>query len=135
MEDDVKALVVDDSKAMRQYVRSVLAHLPDTTVAEVDSGFEAFRILARKQFDLVITDINMPDINGLELIRFLKRSDRHQGTKIVVITTLNKERTAAKVEMLGVDRFLAKPFEPDALTEVVTDLLSGEPTGGSTKGT
>jgi len=119
---------------MRQYVRSVLADLPNTDVSEVDSGFEAFRVLAREQFDLVVTDLNMPDINGLELIRFLKRSDRHQHTKIVVITTLTKQRTAAKVATLGVDRFLGKPFAPEALTEAVTELLSQETAEGSTEG-
>ena len=78
---------------MRQYVRGILKDNGHPGAHEVGSGFEAFRILAREPFDLVITDINMPDINGLELIGFIKKSKRHEKTKIVVITNQVKEKT------------------------------------------
>ena len=118
----MRVLVVDDSRAMRQYVRGILVDLPGAEVALVDSGFEAFRLLAREMYDLVITDINMPDINGLELIRFIKRTKRHEQTNIVVITTRKKDKTREKLEAMGVNGFLGKPFDPDALTEMISSL-------------
>ena len=107
---------------MRQYVRGILVELPGAEVALVESGFEAFRLLARENYDLIITDINMPDINGLELIRFIKHSKRHGQTCIVVIATQKKDKTRKKLEAMGVDGFLGKPFDPDALTEMISSL-------------
>ena len=128
----VRVLVVDDSRAMRKYVRGILKDNGHPAVEEVDSGFEAFRVLAREAFDLVITDINMPDINGLELIRFIKKSKRHEKTKIVVITNQVKEKMRDKLLKLGVDGFIGKPFEPETLLSVVSGLDQENHNGNST---
>jgi two-component system chemotaxis response regulator CheY len=115
----MRVLIVDDSRAVRNFVKAALKSVPETTIDEVDSGFEAFRMLARDSFDVLITDINMPDINGLELIRFVKKSARHTSTKILVITTQTTERMREKVEELGVDGFIQKPFEPETIIAAV----------------
>lgn len=115
----MNVLVVDDSKAMRKYVAGVLKHAFSAEVLEADSGFEAFRILARKDFFLIITDINMPDINGLELIRFLRKSPRHSDTRIIVITSQTTAKLKERVFDLGIDGFIVKPFEPLQLEEIV----------------
>ncbi len=115
----MRVLIVDDSRAVRNFVKGALRGTPDTVVEEADSGFEAFRVLARESYDVVITDINMPDINGLELIRFIKKSARHKGARILVITTQATERMREKIEELGVDGFISKPFEPETLVSAV----------------
>jgi two-component system chemotaxis response regulator CheY len=93
----MRVLIVDDSRSVRNFIKAALKSVPETFIIdEVESGFEAFRFLARDSFDVLITDINMPDINGLELIRFVKKSARHASCGILVITTQTTERMREK---------------------------------------
>lgn len=115
----MNVLVVDDSRAMRKYVSGALRTAFGFEVDEVDSGFEAFRVLARNHYDLIVTDINMPDINGLELIRFVRKSERHGTAKVIVITSQLTDRLRERVFELGIDGFITKPFEPEILTDLV----------------
>ena len=120
-----KILVVDDSRAMRAYVRGALTTASDCEVDEAASGFEALRLLPRSTYDIVITDINMPDINGLELIRFIRMSERHQSVPIVIISTQSSQRDEDRAVELGADSFLPKPFRPEEIADMVADHLSG----------
>ena len=118
-------LVVDDSAAMRTFVRSVLEYFEaDVEVVEAASGFDALRLLPRSRYDLVITDINMPDINGLELIRFVRQSEHHKNTALVIISTQSSDRDRERGMKLGANTFLSKPFTPEALREAVTQSLA-----------
>jgi two-component system chemotaxis response regulator CheY len=144
-----RILIVEDSAAMRTYVRSALEGAPelgdDVEIVEASSGFDALRLLPRGAFDLVITDINMPDINGLELIRFVRGSAHHKAVAVLIISTQSSERDRSRGLALGADEFLAKPFTPEALREAATrslairggggrldgDDLSGKPSGSS----
>jgi two-component system chemotaxis response regulator CheY len=125
----VRILLVEDSAAMRTYVRASLEGTPvlgdDFELVEASSGFDALRLLPRGAYDLVITDINMPDINGLELVRFVRQSERHREIPLLIISTQTSERDRARALALGANSFLAKPFTPDALRDVVTQSLSG----------
>lgn len=124
----MRVLVVDDSTAMRSYVRAVLEDATDLAdpieVVEAASGFDAMRLLPRGPYDLVITDINMPDINGLELIKLVRESERHKGVGVLIISTQSAERDRARGLALGADLFLAKPFTPEALKAAVAATLS-----------
>ncbi|AUX30003.1 MULTISPECIES: response regulator [Sorangium] len=125
-----RILIVEDSPAMRAYVRStledcVLGLAGDVDIVEAMNGFDALRLLPRGAFDLVITDINMPDINGLELIRFVRQSDRYRRVGILIISTQAAERDIQRGLRLGADRFLAKPFTPEALRDAVVACLDG----------
>ncbi|XYI00417.1 response regulator [Sorangium sp. So ce1128] len=125
-----RILIVEDSPAMRAYVRStledcVLGLAGDVDIVEAVNGFDALRLLPRGAFDLVITDINMPDINGLELIRFVRQSDRYRRVGILIISTQAAERDVQRGLRLGADRFLAKPFTPEALRDAVVACLDG----------
>jgi two-component system chemotaxis response regulator CheY len=123
-----RILIVEDSAAMRTYVRSSLEGAPeigdDTEIVEASSGFDALRLLPRGAFDLVITDINMPDINGLELIRFVRQNAHHKAVAVLIISTQSSERDRARGLALGADEFLAKPFTPEALREAATRSLA-----------
>ena len=103
---------------MRSFVRSALeagGELGDVDVVEASGGFEALRLLPRGPYDLVITDINMPDINGLELIQFIRTNEHHRATPILLISTQSSERDRARALSLGADGYVAKPFTPEDL--------------------
>jgi two-component system, chemotaxis family, chemotaxis protein CheY len=129
-----RILVVEDSPGMRAYVRASLEGTPglpgDLDVVEAASGFDALRLLPRGPYDLVITDINMPDINGLELIRFVRQSPHLESVALLIISTQSSERDRARGLALGADAFLAKPFSPEALREAVAASLSARQAGG-----
>ena len=120
-----RILIVEDSAAMRVYVRSaledpLLGPEGEIEVAEATSGLDALRLLPRGGFELVITDINMPDINGLELIRFIRQSPRYESIGLLIISTQASERDIERGLALGADGFLPKPFTPEALRAAVT---------------
>jgi two-component system chemotaxis response regulator CheY len=129
----VRILVVEDSSATRGLIRALLEDaggiIPsgagEVEVVEAPSGFEALRLLPRSRYDLVITDINMPDINGLELIRYVRESAHHREVPVMIISTQSSERDRARGLALGANTFLAKPFTREALLGAVRDSLSG----------
>src|SRR4051794_19038376 len=122
-----RILIVEDSPAMRTYVRSTLEGTPelgaDVEIVEAASGFDALRLLPRNTYDLVVTDINMPDINGLELIRFVRQSAHLKGVALLIISTQASERDRQRGLALGADEFLAKPFTPEQLRAAVAKCL------------
>jgi two-component system, chemotaxis family, chemotaxis protein CheY len=128
-----RILVVEDSAATRSFVRSALedgGHLGPFDIVEATSGFDALRLLPRGPYDLVITDINMPDINGLELVQFIRKSDRHRSTALIIISTQSSEKDRARGLSLGADDYLAKPLDPEALLATVQRLLANRPAAG-----
>src|SRR5580704_15793012 len=98
---------------MRSLIISALEQLPELEVTEAPSGFFALKTLPRDKFDLILTDINMPDINGLELVNFIKRSEQYKDTPIFIISTEGSERDRDKGLQLGANEYLVKPFEPE----------------------
>jgi len=118
-------LIVEDSPTMRALLTSALEDL-DTPVkvTEAESGFDALRLLPRDDFDLIVTDINMPDINGLELISFVRNNASYRTIPLVIVSTEGSERDRDKGVGLGADAYLVKPFEPEELRSVVRDLLA-----------
>lgn len=116
----LRILIVDDSSAMRAYVRATLEDQWNAQVEEATSGFEALRILPREQFDVVVVDINMPNINGLELISFMRRSETHKHTPLLIISTEASKRDREKAFSLGANAYLAKPFTAEQLIATLT---------------
>ena len=131
-----RILVVEDSVSARAFVRAILES-PDfgsrvaseggCTVVEASSGFDAMRLLPRGPYDLIVTDINMADINGLELIRFIRKSEHHRTTPLVIISSLRGEHDVERGIALGADAYLAKPFTPDQLRDTCARLMSAPP--------
>ena len=124
-----KILVVEDSFSMRSFVRSALeagGELGEVDVVEASGGFDALRLLPRGPYDLVITDINMPDINGLELISFIRKSESHKSTPELIISTQSSERDRVRGLSLGANGYLIKPFSQETLQGEVWRFLSAE---------
>jgi len=119
-----RILIVEDSATMRALVASTLEALEQPVkITEAASGFEALRCLPREAYDLIVTDINMPDINGLELVSFAKSNGAYREIPLVIISTEGSERDREKGILLGADAYLVKPFDPDELREVARELL------------
>ena len=119
-----RILIVEDSATMRSLLASALTDLgTPVEITEAASGFEALRLLPREPFDLILTDINMPDINGLELVRFIRDSETHKRTPLVIISTDGREADRDRGIKLGADAYLTKPFEPEQLVEIVRTLI------------
>ena len=121
-----RVLIVEDSATMRSLLASALEDLDvPVKVTEAESGFEALRQLPRARYDLIVTDINMPDINGLELVSFIKRNEAYRSIPLVIISTEGSERDREKGLELGADAYLAKPFDPSELRRLAHALLDG----------
>lgn len=124
----MKILVVEDSSSMRAYLTDIIEGGTESyhlEIVEAASGFEALKTLPHHKFDAILTDINMPDINGLELASFLKTSEKHASVPLVIVSTEGAERDIQKGLGIGADAYLVKPFDPEALRQIVLDLLAG----------
>ena len=109
---------------MRSLIASTLEQMGvPLKVTEASSGFEALRLLPRESYDLIVTDINMPDINGLELVSFVKGNRAYRSIPLIIVSTESSDRDREKGLSLGADAYLVKPFEPDDLLEIARDLL------------
>jgi two-component system chemotaxis response regulator CheY len=112
---------------MRALLCSALEDLEmPVKVVEASSGFEALRMLPRASFDLIVTDINMPDINGLELVSFVKSNEAYREIPLVIVSTEGSDRDRDKGLGLGANAYLVKPFEPETLRDIARGLLAGE---------
>lgn len=123
----MRILVVEDSSATRTYVRASLesaADWPDIEVVEATGGFEALRLLPRGPYDLVIADINMPDINGLELLSFIRSNDAQQSTPVILVSTQAGAKDRERGLSLGAASFLTKPFTQEELLREVGRLIT-----------
>ncbi|MCS6797231.1 MAG: response regulator [Myxococcota bacterium] len=123
-------LVVDDSRAMRAWVRLALEE-EGATVEEAESGLEALRVLPRSRWDLLIVDVHMPDLHGLELVSFVRGHPTLSRTPLLLISTEAAERDRQRGMQLGADGYLAKPFAPDELRATVRRLLAARDEGGA----
>ena len=121
-----KVLIVDDSKSTRDFITAAIEQLDGFVVFESASGFEALKILPRHRFDLIITDINMPDINGLELINFVKKNPNYRETPLFIVSTESSDNDRRRGLALGAAEYLVKPFEPEVLTALVRHYMKLE---------
>ena len=119
-------LVVDDSRTMRAFVKGALETEVDCRVDEASSGFEALKLLPTQEFHLVITDINMPDINGLELISFIKNNQRYSHIPLIIVSTERSEEDKKRGIALGAMAYLTKPFKAHELQAVINQALAHE---------
>lgn len=118
-----RVLVVDDSASIRALVGGALEEMNGVDVVEAGNGFEAIRLVTDDPFDLIITDVNMPEISGLELIRFVRTHPGREDTPIIVISTEGKKADQERALGVGANAYLAKPFETRDLKASVSKLL------------
>ena len=120
-------LVVDDSKVMRDMIGACLRPEPELSVSQGASGLEAIEQLSLHPFDLLVLDLNMPDIGGLEVVEFVRGQDKLRHLPILIVTTRGDEASRGQVLAAGASRFLTKPFSPEVLLGEVRALLGSTP--------
>ena len=117
-------LVVEDSASMRSFIVTTIEEMNGYQIFESGSGFEALKLLPRQRFDLIITDINMPDINGLELIRYVRSNPLYQDIPLFIITTERGKEDRKRGLALGANEYIVKPFDPKNLQKLVKKYIS-----------
>jgi two-component system chemotaxis response regulator CheY len=116
-------LIVDDSATTRAIIRAVIEELGEFETVEATSGFDALKLLPQQNYDLIITDINMPDINGLELINFVRNNPRYSHLPIIIVSTENSEEDKKRGLALGASAYVTKPFKPSDLQAIIRENL------------
>ena len=118
-----KILVVDDSPATRAFLVSALEEIDGVEIVEAGNGYEALKALPQNAFNAIITDINMPEMNGLELVRFVKSNDMYKKIPIFIISTDHREADVKKGLSLGADWYFVKPIEMEQLKNTIEVFL------------
>jgi two-component system chemotaxis response regulator CheY len=121
-------LIVDDSPTIRRMVRSAFREVP-YGVVEAASGLEALEQLALSPVALMVLDLNMPDMHGLEVLRFVRQHPQYSALPVIVLTTRGDDASRQKAASAGATLYLTKPFAPHALAEQATILLSRQNPG------
>lgn len=117
-------LIVDDSPTIRRMVRTSLGALPGAAFVEAGSGLQAIEVLAVTPVQLVVLDLNMPDMHGLDVLRFVRSHDRYKDVPVLVLTTRGDETSRDGALQAGASAYMTKPFVPSALALTVTELLA-----------
>jgi two-component system chemotaxis response regulator CheY len=117
------ALVVDDSATMRQMIKATIAEIGFESITAQD-GEKALKILGDRTVDIIITDINMPNMDGLQLIGELRKGKNSKYTPILVITTEGGQSVKDAGKAAGASGWIVKPFDPQALINAVSKLTN-----------
>lgn len=116
-------LVVDDSKVMREMLIACLRSHERFSFTQASSGLEAIEQLSLKPFDLLLLDLNMPDIGGIEVVEFVRSQDRLCHVPIIIVTTRGDDVSKDRALKAGATRYLTKPFTPELIQAEVTAAL------------
>jgi two-component system chemotaxis response regulator CheY len=117
------ALIVDDSPSMRRQLCYALARLEGMATSEAGDGVDAWRKLSSARFDILLTDINMPVLDGLKLVALVRQAGAHQRIPIIVVTTEGAEADRRRALALGASTYLVKPVQAPQVVEAVRTLL------------
>jgi two-component system, chemotaxis family, chemotaxis protein CheY len=122
---EVRALIVDDSSVMRKIVERALrqAGLDPLVVHEAGSGTEGLEVLRAKPVDLIMSDINMPSMDGLEFLRQIRAQNLAPGVPVIMITTESSEEHVKQAILAGAQGYIRKPFTAEQVKERVLPLL------------
>jgi two-component system chemotaxis response regulator CheY len=117
-------LIVDDSPTIRRMVRVALGGLQGVAFAEAASGLQAIEALAVAPIQVVILDLNMPDMHGLDVLRFIRSHSMRKQLPVLILTTRGDEVSREAALAAGASAYMTKPFTPTALAASVAELLS-----------
>lgn len=124
MNKDIRILVVDDFKSMRSLIRSVLMKLGFKNVIEADDGASAWRVLNEEPVDLVISDWNMPQVKGIDLLRKVRESEQFRTLPFLMVTAEGFKENVIEAVKAGVSGYIVKPFSPGALEDKLQKILA-----------
>lgn len=126
---EIRVLIMDDSSVMRKIIERAIRQsgIESLIVYEAGSGVEGLEVIRSKQVDLILSDINMPSMDGLEFLRQVRSQNLAPGVPVVMITTESSEEHVKQAIQAGARGYLRKPFTPDQVRERLAPLLAGIP--------
>ncbi len=127
MSDPLRCLVVEDSPMMRQLLVFALMRIKGLVVVEASDGVDALRKLSASRYDVIVTDVNMPIMDGLKLVRRIRTDSVHKEVPIVIITTEAAEADRKRAIELGANAYIVKPIQAPAVIATVRELLKLPP--------
>ncbi|MDQ7038190.1 MAG: chemotaxis response regulator CheY [Aquificota bacterium] len=114
---DIRILVVDDMSTMRRIIRTILNQLGYTNIEEAENGKQALAKLRSEKFDFVITDWNMPEMDGLQLVKEIRNDPDLKHLPVLMVTAEAKKENVLEALKAGVNNYIVKPFTPEVLKE------------------
>ncbi len=120
---EITFLVVEDSPTMRQLITFALKRIPGSKVVEASDGIDALKKLSTNKIDMILTDINMPIMDGLKLVSMVRNDPAHKALPIVVITTEGAEEDRKRGLALGANAYIPKPIQTQDLLNIVNQLI------------
>lgn len=123
VDSPLHALVVEDSPTMRQLISFALRRIKGLEVEEADDGVDGLKKLSEQQFDILITDINMPVMDGLKLVSLVRKDETHKDIPIVIITTEGAAEDRQRAMSLGANAYITKPIQAPQVINCVKKLL------------
>ncbi|GIU12333.1 response regulator [Shewanella sp. MBTL60-007] len=120
---DLRVLVVDDSKMARNVIKRTITNLGLRLITEAEDGQQAIELMQQQMFDLVITDYNMPSVDGLELTQFIRNDSQQSHIPILMVSSEANETHLNNVSQAGVNALCDKPFEPNTVKQIIYQLL------------
>lgn len=121
--ESIRTLVVDDSGLARKMILRVLNNLGITQITEAADGAQAIESLQQHDFDLVVTDYNMPTVNGAELAEYIRNSQRHTHTPVLMVSSEANDAHLSNITQSGVDALVDKPFRPEEVKTLLYRLF------------
>ena len=123
---EYSCLIVEDSPMMRQLLVFALARIKRLHVTEAEDGVDGLRKLAQGKYDLIITDINMPIMDGLKLVKRIRSDEAHKDVPIIIITTEGSQEDRQRAMALGATAYITKPIQAPQVIAKVKELLTIE---------
>lgn len=120
---DNKVLIIEDSPTMRQLISFALKRLPGVRIVEATDGVDGLKKLSSEKFDLILTDINMPIMDGLKLVSLVRSDANYRSVPIVVITTEGAQEDRERALALGANDYITKPIQANRILELAKSLL------------
>jgi two-component system, chemotaxis family, chemotaxis protein CheY len=120
---EYKILIIEDSPTMRQLIAFALKRLPGVRIVEAHDGVDGLKKLSSDKFDLILTDINMPVMDGLKLVSLVRNDANYRTTPIVVITTEGAQEDRDRALSLGANDYITKPIQANRILELARTLL------------
>lgn len=121
---DLRVLVVDDSRLARNHISRVLVNLGIERIQQAEDGSQAIELVKEQMFDLIVTDYNMPEVDGRELTEYVRKESNQSHIPVLMVSSEANDTHLANIEQSGVNAICDKPFEPTAVKEILYRLLN-----------
>lgn len=122
--ENKRILFVEDSPTMRRIIENSLKKLAIKEIVDAENGVDALEKIQKQDFDMVLTDWNMPEMNGQELVEHIRKMDKYKNVPILMITTRGMQEDVVTAIKSGVNGYIVKPFTPEVLKKKMVEIFS-----------